>query len=261
MRGPRKSLLIAAASGVVVVAVLIAVVVALVAVSGGGSGARALPSGDLQLQLRPNKNDALGVDTSAGFVLTSGVDLDASQVSSALKVTPDAAISVNARSSREFRVSLAKAPPPNTLERFAMVSPQTGAILASWAYQTMAPLSVVSTLPDDQTNGAPMDTGIEITFSSDAVIDPQNAIQIAPPTPGHFEQHGRTEVFVPEALQPSMLYTVTVKAGLQVKGSDQTLRTPTSSSSRRRTCVAAARRRPRCHSCATSTRSRPRTHR
>ena len=105
-------------------------------------------------------------------------------------------------------------------------SPDTGATLGSWAYQVRAPLRVVATVPNDQRTFVALNTGIEVTFNNDDVVDPQANFSIAPAVQGRFEQHKRTLVFVPSALEPQTLYTVTVKAGLTVKGSDAKLEQP-----------------------------------
>ena len=89
-----------------------------------------------------------------------------------------------------------------------------------------APLRVVATVPNDQRTFVPLNTGIEVTFNNDDVVDPQANFSITPAVQGRFEQHKRTLVFVPSALEPLTLYTVTVKAGLTVKGSDAKLEQP-----------------------------------
>ncbi|HSG85069.1 MAG TPA: hypothetical protein VLA23_01925, partial [Candidatus Limnocylindrales bacterium] len=48
---------------------------------------------------------------------------------------------------------------------------------------------------------------------------------IEPATDGRFERHGRTQVFVPNELRPSTLYTITISAGLARTGTDLTLAT------------------------------------
>ena len=84
----------------------------------------------------------------------------------------------------------------------------------SWAFQAEQPLSVVSTVPEDRETGVPLDTGIEITFDQDGVTSAASHVTITPKTPGHFEQHGRVLVFVPDRLKSRTLYTVTVAKGV-----------------------------------------------
>ena len=60
----------------------------------------------------------------------------------------------------------------------------------------------------------PLTTGIEITFDQDGVTDAASHVTIEPKTAGRFEQHGRVLAFVPDALKPGTIYTVTVERGI-----------------------------------------------
>src|SRR4051812_385574 len=121
----KRTLLSLAAAVVVVAAIVIGIVVA----SGGGSdnksassgsgatggnSAASLPKGDLGLALTAGKNDALGVDPKAGFVLTSAQNLSAAQVKAALKPTPSVALNVEQKSDREFKITPVDALEPDS---------------------------------------------------------------------------------------------------------------------------------------------------
>lgn len=229
----KRTLLSVAAGLVVVTAVIIGIVVA----SGGGSDKKgapgvsgglvaSLPKGDLGLALTANKNDAMGVDPKAGFVLTTAQNLSAAQVKAALKLMPNVPVNVEEKSGREFKITPNETLQPDSMLKLVFKSPETGQTLNSWAYQVRAPLRIVATVPNDQRTFVPLTTGIEVTFSNDDVVDPQSAFSITPAVQGRFEQHKRTLVFVPSALQPGTLYTVNVKPGLTVKGSDAKLEEP-----------------------------------
>jgi hypothetical protein len=168
----------------------------------------------------------LGVDAKAGFVLTTSQPLNAGQVKAALAPSPVVALNVEEKSAREFKITPAQDLPQDSLLKFVFRSPDSGAVLGSWAYQVQAPLRIVSTIPADQRTFVPIDTGIELTFSSDEVLNPQAGFSISPPVQGRFEQHKRTLVFVPQSLQAGTLYTVTLKPGVKVNGSDATLEEP-----------------------------------
>ena len=79
---------------------------------------------------------------------------------------------------------------------------------------------MVTTLPGDRSSDVPVSTGIELTFDQDGVIDAASHFAIEPKIEGRFETHGRTLVFVPGKLEPATLYTVTLRAGVGVAGSD-----------------------------------------
>src|SRR4051812_20227587 len=228
MRSPKakRTLFSVAAAIVVVAAIVIGIVVASggggdnnsASGNGGGAPVGRLPKGDLGLALAANKNDAMGVDPKAGFVLTAAQNLSTAQVRAALKPTPNVALNVEEKSGREFKITPADTLQPDSVLKVVFKSPENGATLGSWAYQVRAPLRIVATVPNDQRTFVPLTTGIEVTFSSDDVVDPQANVSITPAVQGRFEQHKRTLVFVPSSLQPGTLYTVNVKAGLTVKG-------------------------------------------
>lgn len=234
----KRTLLSLAAAVVVVAAIVIGVVIASGGgsdnksassgggTSGGGGSVASLPKGDLGLAMAAGKSDALGVDPKAGFFLTAAQNLSAAQVKAALKPTPNVGLNVEQKSDREFKITPADTLQPDSMLKLVFKAPDTGATLGSWAYQVRAPLRVVATVPNDQRTFVPLTTGIEVTFSSDDVVDPQANFSITPAVQGRFEQHKRTLVFVPSALEAGTLYTVTVKAGLTVKGSDAKLDEP-----------------------------------
>ena len=219
--GNHRLLVLAGAFGV-----LIAVAIVVAAREGGDSepvpealDASFDPAG---LQLSPTAADAGGIDPNARFVLTSESPLTAGQVGGALRVQPDAALGIERRSAHEFVLKPARPLAEDTVYRFDFLG-QGGLLLAKWAFQVQAPLRVVSTIPDPERANVPLNSGIEITFSHDGVVRPEEFVEISPAAAGHFEQHKRTLVFVPRDLQPFTLYTVTVKPGVTVEGSDLVL--------------------------------------
>ena len=85
----------------------------------------------------------------------------------------------------------------------------------SWAFQTDATLRVESTLPGNNAEGMPLETGIELNFSRIVSSGAEAYIEISPATDGAFRYYGKTVAFVPENdLLPDTVYTVTVKSGL-----------------------------------------------
>lgn len=85
----------------------------------------------------------------------------------------------------------------------------------SWAFQTDATLHIESTLPGNNAEGMPLETGIELNFSRIVSSGMENHFEISPATPGAFHYYGKTVAFVPDQeLSPNTVYTVTVKPGL-----------------------------------------------
>ncbi|MDD4494778.1 MAG: alpha-2-macroglobulin family protein [Eubacteriales bacterium] len=83
---------------------------------------------------------------------------------------------------------------------------------------------VLGSLPGNTSTNVPVETGIEIYFTHREIGDISKYFNISPAVEGTFEQHGHAVVFVPkEPLEYGTLYTVTIKKGLPLEGSDQTL--------------------------------------
>ena len=141
MKSPQaKRTLIGASAAVVIVA---AIVIGIVVASGGGSDGKggpsgggggggsvaSLPKGDLGLALAANKNDAMGVDPKAGFILTSAQNLSVAQVEAALKPTPNVGLKVEPKSEREFKITPARDLEPDSMLKLVFKSPDTGATI------------------------------------------------------------------------------------------------------------------------------------
>ena len=168
------------------------------------------------------------VPIDAGFRLASVDATPASRLATRLTVRPDFAFSVKPEAD-DRAVLLTPAVPlqPGVVYRFSL-SGASGESLDSWAFQARQPLHVATTLPADQATDVPVDTGIEITFDQDGVVDAAAHITIMPATSGRFEQHGRTTAFVPGLpLRPATLYTVTVSRGVAVAGTGEATETDT----------------------------------
>lgn len=173
--------------------------------------------------LAPTSRDTSGVALDAGFVLASRGDEPATELAGRLAVSPDIALSVAAGPDPRSVTLWPDAPlTPGLVYRFRLAAPDDS-LAGSWAFQAKRPLHVVGTLPSHQYTDVPLDTGIEITFDQDGVRDAASHFSIEPAVEGRFEQHGRVLVFVPRALEPRTIYTVTVRRGVSLTGSDQVL--------------------------------------
>ena len=167
--------------------------------------------------------DDAGVASDARFSLTSLTGEPASAMAARLHVDPEAELAVaGGPDPRTATITPAGGLTPGTQYRFALTAPD-GSLAASWAFRVRSPVHVLSTIPGDRTTAVPVRTGIEVTFDQDGVADMGDNFTIEPAATGHFERHGRTQVFVPDALADGTLYTVTVRAGLPRSGTDLAL--------------------------------------
>ena len=228
-RGLGRPKLLAALAVVVLIAA--GGLAALVVLGGGGekevSAPTATPavSGEkVSFELAPTIADSLGVDPKTEFVLTADQEVDADLVQSLLRVEPSVPLEVLAISGREFRIVPSEPLEEDRVYHLSMVQEHSApTVLASWAFQTKSPIRIVQTLPRDQATEVPVNSGIELTFSHDGIADISGYFEISPATQGRFEVHKRVVVFVPGELKPATLYTVTVRAGLGLPGTDDVM--------------------------------------
>jgi hypothetical protein len=163
------------------------------------------------------------VALESDFLLTSVDGTAAADLASRITVEPALELAVEPGPDQaSVRLRPIAALQAGRVYRFTLTAPD-GRPVDSWAFQAKQSVQVVSTVPGDTYTNVPLDTGIEVTFDQDGVIDAASHFQIRPRTAGRFEQHGRTLVFVPTRLKAATVYTVTVTHGIKVRGTDETL--------------------------------------
>lgn len=177
------------------------------------------------MTLTPTNEDALGVDPRSSFVLKSAIPLAISTIQNALRVSPSLAYDVSKSDDSSYTIAFSEALESGKVYRFQLSLPGDGdeVLDFSWAFQVKRPFRIVQTLPRDQATTVPLNSGIEITFTTDEYQDIEQYFGVEPAVEGRFERHKRTVAFVPKELNPATLYTVTVKKGLGLAGSDKKL--------------------------------------
>lgn len=196
-------------------------------------------------RMSASSSDALGVAPDSAFLLETQDALTAEEVAALLAIDPPLDFDVELveeTSQAQPLVRLAHAADgelPNRYRivpkeplaegqvyRVALLDQPAGEPLRSWSFQAQRPLAVVQSLPANEASDVPLDTGIELTFNADGVQDIADKVRFDPPIEGSWELHKRTASFVPKALAPNTLYTLTVAEGLGVEGTTQTLAEP-----------------------------------
>jgi len=177
-------------------------------------------------EVTATSGDALAVQSNTHFIVKSKVAIDTDDLKKSLSLTPNVPFAIEKKSPHEFEV----VPQEGLKERgvynlkidYAYVNDQKVTVERdySFAFQVKNQLKVMSSLPGKNTSKVPLTSGIEVTFSSDSVSGFENAFRIEPAVEGKFEKHNRTYVFVPKALAPSQIYTVTVSKNVQVQGAN-----------------------------------------
>src|SRR3989338_384266 len=169
---------------------------------------------------------ASGTKPNTISTLKSSADLIATVVQKYLQFEPQVEYTIKKVSSGSsiFEITPAVALEENKVYSLTIAESPIAARTYSWAYQVKAPFQVIASLPRDKSNGAPTNTGIEITFNRENLLSPEKSFEISPSVQGRFEIHRNVLVFVPlQELNPQTVYTIKIKAGINAQGSDDTL--------------------------------------
>lgn len=177
---------------------------------------------DTNITITASDSDSLGISPSSGFLLTFGQAFDEKILSSSLNIEPEHAFKLKKLSDKEYGIEFDNPLQGDSIYNLVLSDKDSGA-RHSWAFQTKRQLNVVRTLPRNESAHVPVNTGIEITFSHDNIENAEKHFIISPAVNGRFEWHKKTLVFIPEKLEEGTIYTVTVKKGVKVEGSDETI--------------------------------------
>ncbi|MBI5754054.1 Ig-like domain-containing protein [Candidatus Peregrinibacteria bacterium] len=170
------------------------------------------------------KEDASGVAGNSGFNLTATEDVSLDTVKEYLKVQPEVKLDIEKTGKGKYEVKPVKGLEGNKIYNFSI---QTDHGDLSWAYQIQDVFKVDGTLPANQATSVPLNSGIEINFSHDNYdFDHiKDYFEITPKVEGKFQKHERILAFGPkfDELKAGTIYTVKVKKGFAVNGSDKKL--------------------------------------
>jgi hypothetical protein len=175
-----------------------------------------------EANMQATVSDTAGVDTTSAFSIDFTGKVSAAAVRNSLAIEPDIEVSVHqGNNNQQILIVPTQALDANTVYKFLL---DTDGQQLSWAFTTKSSLKVSSTLPANETTNVPVNSGIEIYFNSDKVGDITSYFNIEPFVNGTFKQEGNRVVYIPDGkLQPNTIYTVTIKSGLPLDGSDSKL--------------------------------------
>jgi len=177
-------------------------------------------------EIIPTSGDSLAVDNTTEFIIKSKTPIDNDILIQNIHLSPEVEFILTPVSSQEFRVT-----PKQPLQEKQVYSIKIDAAYKddnnltverdfSFAFQVKNKFKVLSTIPGNQTQGVPTNSGIEFTFSSENFSDYEKNFSIEPKVEGKFEVRGRILTFIPKELKPSTLYTVTLKKDIKVQGAE-----------------------------------------
>jgi len=183
------------------------------------------------VSITAEKKDLLGVDPTSAFIIKSKEGLNLAALKASLRIKPVSAYEIKRVNDNEFRLTFDQPLAENKIYQFelstedaAVASGSAKARDLSWAFQIKTSFRIVQTLPRDKATNVPLNSGIELTFSHENYSDIKPSFEITPHVDGRFEKHKRVAVFVPKSLEPETLYTVKIKKGIKLDGSQESLK-------------------------------------
>jgi len=173
-----------------------------------------------KFELLALKTDKQGVDKSTGFQLTSKEKINKKYIKDNLQITPSQEYKIEEVSSTMYNII-----PLSNLEndKVYQIKLNDESYDYSWAFQTKKKFEIESTIPSNDSNYVPVNSGIEMYFTLDNLDKIDEFFEISPKVDGKFIQNNNSVVFVPNQLEKNIRYTVTIKKGFGLKDSEQKL--------------------------------------
>lgn len=182
-----------------------------------------------EIEIKAVKQDSLGVSPDTYFLIQSKKDLSADEMKKRLSLEPsvDFEIEKALLKSGEYYLKPKKALAADQVYKINFLTEdnvnETVPQNLGWAFQVQDQFRILNTFPRDKATNVSLNSGIEINFSSPEFKDYENFVEITPKPKGKFEKKDKTLVYAAEYLEPKTLYTVKIKAGLSLNGTDQKL--------------------------------------
>ncbi|MDR2558193.1 MAG: Ig-like domain-containing protein, partial [Oscillospiraceae bacterium] len=176
---------------------------------------RVLDISSLLTSVTAEKTTGRVIETDSAFRITTAEIITAARLKPLLTLEPALNFEVVEISGNEFQLIVSETLPEDSIVRLALLD-DDGEVERRWAFQTAPVFKINHTLPGNEGEHVPVNTGIEINFSAE--VNPaimQNYFSIEPEVSGRFERFRNTVVFVPDSkLAENTVYTVHIKAGL-----------------------------------------------
>lgn len=177
---------------------------------------------DKSYAVTPLLKDSAGVDVNSALQLDSKKEIDEDFITANMSIEPATDFEIEKISGNKFKIIPDKPLSRNSIYKVGLNDSEEASDY-TWAFQTKSQLRVIGTVPGDDHDHIPLETGIEVNFSHEGIENFEESFQIYPEVEGKFTTNGNIEIFVPEKLEESTKYTVTVKAGAKLKDSDLAL--------------------------------------
>jgi len=193
-----------------------------------------------EFTLKASALDSAGIAPNSHFLLNTTAPLTTQVLEKYIKFLPEIDFSIKKVSASEgvnqFEIIPDKDLNPDQIYTIKVDKGPLALRDYSWAYQVKAPFQIVSSIPVDKAIQVPANSGIELTFNRENLVNVDKYFEITPKVKGKIEVSGNVLKFIPDIpLQSSSVYTVKIRAGLKAKDTsdtienDQVLRFETSS--------------------------------
>lgn len=165
-------------------------------------------------------SDIAGISPNTHFIIKTTKPLTSQVIEKYIRIIPNVDFSIKKAFAQENTFEVI---PKSDLEinKIYTVQIDKGPLAEhtfSWAYQVKAPFQIISSIPANKGTNVPLNTGIEINFNRENIINPEDFIEIIPTTTGKFETSGNQVHFIPNnPLKEKTVYTVKIKPNLGAK--------------------------------------------
>ncbi len=179
-----------------------------------------------EFDIKASAADAAGVAPNSHFIVKTTAPLTTQVLEKYIKLIPAVDFSITKVSAAEntFEIIPKDALVTNKVYTIKVDKGPVASHDFSWAYQVKAPFALTSSIPGNKTTDVPLNTGIELYFNRDTILNPDKNIEITPSAPGSFSVDGNMVRFVPSnPLAPQTIYTIKIKSGLTALDTTDTL--------------------------------------
>ena len=179
-----------------------------------------IPEAEDKYELIALASDKQGIDKTSVFQLTSKEEINNNFIKNNLEIIPAQEYKIEKLSATVHNII-----PSNELEndKIYQIKINDEDYNYSWAFQTRKKLEVESTIPSNNSGYVPSNSGIEMYFTLSDLGEIDDYFEIKPHVEGKFIYKNNTVIFVPDKLEENINYTITIKKGYGLKGSQQKL--------------------------------------
>lgn len=197
-----------------IVLVIVAMLVSIIT-SSFASGIEPYPKNGFRLV--PQNSDSTGIAVDTEFLLETEDNYSLEEIRNAFSIDGEPAPTIEELDENFFSIKLARPLMENSLYTFRLKTDKE----TTWVFQTQATFKITGSLPAEKSINVPVRTGIEIYFSHENFSDFEKHFEITPAVKGRFEFRKKTAVFVPDGLEYDTVYTVRIKKGIRLQGTDR----------------------------------------